>query len=590
MPNFTFTSPQGKQYTVTAPDGATQQQAFAVLQQQLASVPAAAPQPTPQPQTVQQGADQAQAADVDKLKAIGRGFVNMPLEFGKAAADMHLLPGMTGQQAQTDISNLDQSIGLGKPTGGFGETLGAMAFPAPGVGAGAAAAPDMATGALGRLANAGPGQTVGQTLQSKAAQMFEQALSYIPGGGSIIKSMQNQADALGTKLGSIVDSLRGGRSADAEDAGQMLTSSLGKAAARIKAVSGKPFDDIADSIAPGTLVNVTHSFNTLDELTAVPKGGEHLGQMLVSPKLQSIFDAMKKDMAGQSTAGLLGPNGKVLQTSNGQQVSLDVLRQWKAKLGNMIDWGKFGSDPDNAALKQVWKSLNSDIMDGAKIVNPKLAPAIQQANAGYQVATAQLDNLSSVVNKAGGPDKIFTSLMAGTKDGSLTLRRVLTQLSPSDKQLLAAAQLRRMGVANPGAQATAEGGAFSVDTFLTNWNSMSPDSREALFGRLPEDYASNISQLAKNVATLKNYARVMPNWSGTTRAAMWAGDVSSALTSLMLGHPGVAGALGGTAVGTKLLASAMTNPKTVAWLAKQTTPALWAAGRAGSAAAASNLP
>lgn len=36
MPKFTFTSPEGKNYTVEGPEGATQEQAFGVLQQQLA--------------------------------------------------------------------------------------------------------------------------------------------------------------------------------------------------------------------------------------------------------------------------------------------------------------------------------------------------------------------------------------------------------------------------------------------------------------------------------------------------------------------------------------------------------------------------
>lgn len=35
MPDFTFTSPEGKNYTVTGPEGATKEQAFEVLQQQL---------------------------------------------------------------------------------------------------------------------------------------------------------------------------------------------------------------------------------------------------------------------------------------------------------------------------------------------------------------------------------------------------------------------------------------------------------------------------------------------------------------------------------------------------------------------------
>lgn len=46
MPTFKFTSPDGKTYSIKGPDGATQEQAFAILQQQLAAAPGAdAPNP-----------------------------------------------------------------------------------------------------------------------------------------------------------------------------------------------------------------------------------------------------------------------------------------------------------------------------------------------------------------------------------------------------------------------------------------------------------------------------------------------------------------------------------------------------------------
>lgn len=41
MPTFKFTSPDGKTYSIKGPDGATQEQAFAILQQQLGAAPAA---------------------------------------------------------------------------------------------------------------------------------------------------------------------------------------------------------------------------------------------------------------------------------------------------------------------------------------------------------------------------------------------------------------------------------------------------------------------------------------------------------------------------------------------------------------------
>jgi hypothetical protein len=41
MPTFEFTAPDGKTYSIDGPEGATKEQAFGILQQQLASAPAA---------------------------------------------------------------------------------------------------------------------------------------------------------------------------------------------------------------------------------------------------------------------------------------------------------------------------------------------------------------------------------------------------------------------------------------------------------------------------------------------------------------------------------------------------------------------
>ena len=43
MPTFDFKSPDGKTYSIQGPEGATQEQAFQILQQQLGGPPAAPP-------------------------------------------------------------------------------------------------------------------------------------------------------------------------------------------------------------------------------------------------------------------------------------------------------------------------------------------------------------------------------------------------------------------------------------------------------------------------------------------------------------------------------------------------------------------
>lgn len=102
MPAFTFTSPEGKQYTVNGPDGATKEQAFQVLQQQLGtgtpnteidpSVPRVDvsghyvpdPQPTAPPDP----------SLVDKIKGIGE--TALSLATGATGGTLGMLGGALG--------------------------------------------------------------------------------------------------------------------------------------------------------------------------------------------------------------------------------------------------------------------------------------------------------------------------------------------------------------------------------------------------------------------------------------------------------------------------------------------------------------
>ena len=88
MPTFEFTSPEGKKYRVEGPEGATKEQAFGILQQQLGTAPAkAAPAPkaeVPAPNTALMSANSANRA----IAGIPDAVLNTPnrlLNLGKAA-------------------------------------------------------------------------------------------------------------------------------------------------------------------------------------------------------------------------------------------------------------------------------------------------------------------------------------------------------------------------------------------------------------------------------------------------------------------------------------------------------------------------
>lgn len=88
MPTFEFTSPEGKKYLVEGPEGATKEQAFGILQQQLGPAPAkAAPAPkaeVPAPNTALMSANSANRA----IAGIPDAVLNTPnrlLNLGRAA-------------------------------------------------------------------------------------------------------------------------------------------------------------------------------------------------------------------------------------------------------------------------------------------------------------------------------------------------------------------------------------------------------------------------------------------------------------------------------------------------------------------------
>jgi hypothetical protein len=560
------------------PDGMSQQDMAAAIQHNFPQIhgqqqqpPASAPAastgnigPLRDPRTPQVFDPQLAA---QRAQATARGLMSVP-------------QAMAGENAQ-QIATEDQEHGLGIPNGSLPELAGSFAFPGGVEGAGGATS--SSGGLLSRMANAQPGQTIGMATGNNLIQLVERGLSHIPGGATIGQAIGNMNDAIGNRVATIVDNLRGARSADPEDAGQMLSDSLDKASIRIKAASGAQFDAILNKIPSGAKIPITNVYSTLKDLTTIPAGAENTGQQFIDPKLVQIRTALEKDMQGASGAGLLGPDGQVIQSGNGM-LPIDAVRRLKTMLGGMIQWDGRG-DAANGALKKVYGALTQDITEGAQTIDPKLTPMINKANSDYQVATAKMDILQNVINKAGGPDAIFNSLMSQSKTGSLPLRKVLVQLSPADRQLVAATQLKRLGLANPGVQ-NAAGDAFSADTFLTNWNRMNQDAKEALFGRLPEDYSRNISQLAQNIDRLKAYGKTLSNPSGTASALRYGMTAGGLLSSIITGNYKEMGAVAGTVGVTKLLATALTNPKTVAWLVKQTTPAVLMSSRAAAMAGA----
>jgi len=219
----------------------------------------------------------------------------------------------------------------------------------------------------------------------------------------------------------------------------------------------------------------------------------------------------------------------------------------------------------------------------AQAAGPQAAQAFNRAQTYYRAGMGRMDTLADVLDKNGGPEAVFNGAMSGTKDGATRLRAVMQSVNPEQQQLVAATVFKRLGQATAGNQ-NAAGDLFSPETFLTNYNRMSPEAKSALFDRIPglQDQAENMADVAQN---LREGSKVFKNASGTAAAEAQTHTLRDVLVGSLLGEGGhtLLGpqglALAAAPVAANVLARGVTSPTAVNWAAR---PAFGSASQAAS--------
>jgi hypothetical protein len=231
------------------------------------------------------------------------------------------------------------------------------------------------------------------------------------------------------------------------------------------------------------------------------------------------------------------------------------------------------ADRPPAHYKRLYASLSQDLEEAARKQGPAAEQAYKRANAFTRASADRLEQVQRVVDKNGGPEKVFNAVMAGTQDGGTTVRAVMQSLPKEGQRAVTGAVIKRMGLATPGQQVAA-GDAFSASTFLTNWNKVSPEAKRALFDRHGPAFSANMDKIARVADRIRTGSKVFANPPGTANRAAAIGY-----------YGGLAGTAGAAAVGAGVMPLAglvigglsantasrvMTNPRFVAWLARAT--------------------
>lgn len=265
--------------------------------------------------------------------------------------------------------------------------------------------------------------------------------------------------------------------------------------------------------------------------------------------------------------------GKKLIADAGEagSVPFDVLRKFRTHVGKLTERPDISGYVGGASgqVNRLYGALSDDLNAAADAAGGGARQSLDLFN---RYARIQLSGNKPFLDKidAKFPEEIIGNLISGGKRGATQIRQLRNNLLPNEWDDVAATVIHRMGQATPGAQ-TAAGDAFSPATFLTNWNRMSQEARQALFGgKRYAELRPALDRLARISASAKDAAK-MANASGTGQTNFYMNIAQGSLPVMGYAAGGVEGAAVGMAAsygGPYGLAKLMTNPKFVRWLSR----------------------
>jgi hypothetical protein len=361
---------------------------------------------------------------------------------------------------------------------------------------------------------------------------------------------ERQARNIGEGLQDAANNLS--RNASAERAGRAIERGVELFGKNANATKRALYWDADRHIPGATQVPLANTWQKVAQLTTPSPGAAATTSALINPRISQLRETLAQDIA-----------------AGGGQIPYEAVKRIRTNIGEAISDYSLSPDTPTRELKQLYGALSDDMEAAARSVSPEAVRATKRANNYTRVVANRLEQVQRVIDKNGGPERVYEAAMAGTRDGGTTLRAVMRSLPPEGQKAVSAAVLKRMGMATPGNQ-DAAGDVFSAATFLTNWNRVSPEAKSALFNRFGAGFSRDMDRIARVSQNIKDGAKVFQNPSGTANRAA-AMTYGASLVASMFDPSFVStGSLIGSGAAANYMARKLTDPDFVAWLAKST--------------------
>lgn len=397
----------------------------------------------------------------------------------------------------------------------------------------------------------GASPSVGQASGNRMVQGAENLLAGAPTSGGVMgRFAERQADDIGQGLQERANQFF--PNASGERAGRAVERGAETFASNVRTMR-KALYWQADRLIPDTTqVPMANTWRALADLTTPTQGATATTGALINPRILQLRENLTQDLA-----------------SGGGQIPYAALKEVRSRIGEELSDYALSPDRPTAQYKRLYGALSQDMEAAAQAQGPDAVAAAKRANNYTRASAERLEQIQRVVDKNGGPEQVFSAVMQGTRDGGTTLRAVMQSLPPDGQRAVTGAVIKRMGLANPGAQ-DAAGEAFSAQTFLTNWNRVSPEAKRALFDRYGPGFSKDMDRVASVAQNIRDGSRTFSNPSGTANRAAALTYGLGLVASLLDPSMTSTGALVSGGLAANASARALTNPRVVKWLATST--------------------
>lgn len=431
--------------------------------------------------------------------------------------------------------------------------------------------------------------TLGLASGNRMIGGVENLLQSTPGAVGIMGRARDQAVAgMQAKTEGAADRASTNRGALAS--GQSIQSGINKFKEDFKTTQERLYGRLDESIDPQDPATITNTRQRLGELNADIKGAPALSRFFKNEKMQALEAALNSDTSGspesvhvyrqppRAGGGIMNapipqdplqvviPEGAPRNT-----LPFEAVKKTRTLVGNELADHSLLSDVPRSKWNALYGALTEDIGQTARAAGPEATSAFNRANDYTRSGINRLEKLSPFMPGGGmhggdvAPEQAFTTLAGTAKENVSILQAVKKSLPQDARGQFAGTIIDRLGKATNSNQ-NAAGTAWSPETFLTNWNKLSPRARQEIFSGF--DGAANVKASVEAVAEaasmMRDSSRMWANPSGSganvmARATLGALGVGGGASLAGLLNPMIPLGAGVGMLGANRLAAALTS-------------------------------